>query len=297
MLSNTFLDPKNDIAFKKIFGSENNKDILIHFLNDMIEFREKKPIVDVEFLKNSQDPKIALQKTSIVDVMCKDESGNTYIVEMQVTRDPGFAKRAQYYAAKAYTSQMYEGSKYDNLKELIFLAILNFTMFPNKEDFKSDHVILDKKTFEHDLKDFSFTFLELPKFYKTKDELETMIDKWAYFFKYAKDMCSKDLSPKTIDNEEKIIKRAYEELIQVNWNKDELDVYESILKKQMDFENAMYGKFDEGKVEGEKIGIEKGERNATIQIVKAMIAQGLSIQVISSITKLSKDEIEVIRNN
>ena len=63
-----FLDPKNDIAFKKIFGSEKNKDILIHFLNDMVQFDEGFPIQDVTFLKTVQDPDIAAKKTSMVDV-------------------------------------------------------------------------------------------------------------------------------------------------------------------------------------------------------------------------------------
>ena len=92
-----FLDPKNDVAFRKIFGTEKNKDILIHFLNDMITFKEKGPIKEVTFLKTIQDPETAAQKTSIVDILCKDKKGNTYIVEMQVAKEKGFEKRAQYY--------------------------------------------------------------------------------------------------------------------------------------------------------------------------------------------------------
>lgn len=78
-----FLDPKNDFAFRRIFGSERNKDILIHFLNDIIVFKEASPILDVTFLKTNQNPEIASQKTSIVDILCKDTQGNQYIVEMQ----------------------------------------------------------------------------------------------------------------------------------------------------------------------------------------------------------------------
>jgi len=181
-----FLDPKNDVAFKKIFGTEKNQDILIHFLNDMLVFKEGKPITKVSFLKTVQDPEIAAKKTSIVDIMCADEVGNQYIVEMQVAEGDGFIKRAQYYAAKAYSSQLKVAGKYHTLKEIIFLAITNFIMFPEKKEFKSDHVILDKITNEHDLKDFSFTFLELAKFKKTKDELTSIIDRWSYFFNMLK---------------------------------------------------------------------------------------------------------------
>src|SRR5688572_24235027 len=161
-----FLDPKNDFAFKQVFGTEKNKDVLIHFLNDVLDTNNRGTIVDIEFLKPSQDPEIIYKKQSVVDVLCKDSSGVKYIVEMQVAHSTGFEKRAQYYATKAYCSQMVKGGKYPDLKEVIFLAITNFVMFPKKASFKSDHVILDKETHEHDLKDFSFTFIELPKFEK-----------------------------------------------------------------------------------------------------------------------------------
>ena len=141
-----FLDPKNDVAFKKIFGTDKNKDILIHFLNDMITFKGQSSIVEVTFLKTTQDPETAAKKTSIVDILCKDEKGNTYIVEMQVAKEKGFEKRAQYYASKAYIAQADVGGEYHALKEIIFLAISNFIMFPNKSGFKSDHVILDKES-------------------------------------------------------------------------------------------------------------------------------------------------------
>ena len=180
-----FLDPKNDFAFRKIFGSEKNKDILIHFLNDVLTFKERAPIKDVTFLKTIQDPETAAQKTSIVDVLCTDEKGNRYIVEMQVAEEKGFIKRAQYYASKAYVSQAVKRGKYHDLKEIIFLAIADFIMFPNKKQWKSEHVILDKDSYEHDLKDFSFTFLELPKFPHKIEQLSTLEEKWMYFFKYA----------------------------------------------------------------------------------------------------------------
>ena len=177
MLLSKFLDPKNDFAFKRIFGSEENKDILIHFLNDMITFKNNAVIRDVTFLKTVQDPDIAAKKTSIVDILCRDEKNNTYIVEMQVAKEKGFEKRAQYYAAKAYISQMNAGGQYHDLKEVIFLALSKFIIFPDKTEYKSDHVILDKKTYDRNLKDLSFTFVELPKFTKDIHELTTVTEK------------------------------------------------------------------------------------------------------------------------
>ncbi len=111
MMIAKFLDPKNDVAFRKIFGSEKNKDILIHFLNDTLTFKERAPIKDVTFLKTIQDPETAAKKTSIVDVLCTDDKDNRYIVEMQVAEEKGFIKRAQYYASKAYVSQAFKKGK------------------------------------------------------------------------------------------------------------------------------------------------------------------------------------------
>ncbi|NSM56489.1 Rpn family recombination-promoting nuclease/putative transposase, partial [Wolbachia endosymbiont of Atemnus politus] len=136
---------------------------------------------NVKFLNPILSPDIAVKKESIVDVLCRDSKGVQTIVEMQVARTTGFEKRAQYYAAKAYSSQANVGDQYQDLKEIIFIAITNFILFPDKPGYKSDHVILDKVNFEHDLKDFSFTFIELPKFNKKEDQLENIIEKWCYF--------------------------------------------------------------------------------------------------------------------
>ena len=87
---NKFLDPKNDIAFKKVFGSEKNKDILIHFINDMLCLKGEEEIEEVEFLSPIQDPEIAYKKQSIVDVLCRDKAGVQIIVEMQVAPTKGF---------------------------------------------------------------------------------------------------------------------------------------------------------------------------------------------------------------
>lgn len=133
MTATKFLDPKNDFAFKKIFGTEKSKSILIHFLNDILGFPEGEKIKQVTFLKTVLDPEVAAKKQSIVDVLCVDEKGVQYIVEMQVARTDSFAKRAQYYAAKAYVNQMNNGDTYEKLKQIIFLAITDFVMFPRRQ--------------------------------------------------------------------------------------------------------------------------------------------------------------------
>ncbi|MGL5264239.1 MAG: Rpn family recombination-promoting nuclease/putative transposase, partial [Candidatus Rhabdochlamydia sp.] len=232
MALSRFLDPKNDIAFKKIFGTEKNKDILIHFLNDILCSFKKSNIIDVEFLPTILNPEVAIQKQSIVDVLCKDKNGSKYIIEMQVSATKGFEKRAQYYAAKVYGNQAKIGEEYHDLKEIIFLAIADYIIFPNKLHYKSDHIILDKITYEHDLKDFFFTFIELPKFNKNKEELSSIEEKWCYFFKHAHETTETDLL--RIIGSDNIIHKAYTVLNQFYWTENELMAYEEMKRARMD---------------------------------------------------------------
>lgn len=285
-----FLDPKNDFAFKRIFGTEKNKDILIHFLNDMLTFKEHGRIVEVSFLKTIQDPETAAKKTSIVDILCKDQNGDIYIVEMQVAKEKGFEKRAQYYASKAYISQSNSGGEYHNLKEVIFLAISDFIMFPNKKGYKSDHVILDKESYENDLKDFSFTFIELPKFDRDIDHLKNMIDKWSYFFKHAEETSEQDLQK--LVGHDQIIERAFDELNRFSWNDEELLTYDQAEKYEGAYRASMAQKFDEGKAEG----IAEGEMKAILMIAKSLIIQGHENDTICAATGLSKEKIDSLRN-
>ena len=289
-----FLDPKNDIAFRRIFGSERNKDILIHFINDILVFKETAPITEVTFLKTIQDPEIAAKKTSIVDILCKDEKGNQYIVEMQVAREKGFEKRAQYYAAKAYANQADVGGIYENLKEIVFIAISNFVMFKGKKGFKSDHVILDRNSHEHDLRDFSFTFLELPKFKKTIDELHNITDKWMYFFKGTEDTTPEDLAK--IIGSDAILERAYHELDRFYWNEEELRTYEQSQKYQWDYDAAIRQAIDDGMEKGvekgREEGREEGERLKAIKTAKIMKSKGIPATMIAECTGLNESEID-----
>ncbi|WP_339047307.1 Rpn family recombination-promoting nuclease/putative transposase [Candidatus Mesenet endosymbiont of Phosphuga atrata] len=302
MALSKFLDARNDIAFKRIFGTEKNKDILIHFLNDILGFTGLGAILEVEFLTTVLDPEIASKKQSIVDILCKDSQGLRYIVEMQFTKTKGFEKRAQYYAAKAYSGQADQGDEYHNLKEIIFIAVADCIIFPDKAEYKSNHVILDKDSFEHDLKDFYFVFIELPKFKKTKeDQLDNVVEKWCYFFKYAAETREEDLDK--IVGSDVIIKRAYEEMNKFNWSEEELLAYEQRKKRLMDEIAALAEKFDEGlKVgheQGIQIGQEKGIQIGTLQgkieVAKTMLANNVDVNTIVKFTGLSLDEIKKLQ--
>ncbi len=183
MAFSKFLDPKNDLSFKKIFGSEKNKNILIHFLNDILGFSTSDQIMEIEFLSTIMDPEIASDKQSIVDVLCKDSIGNRFVIEMQLARDKGFEKRAQLYAAKAYSRQLDKSGNYIDLQKVFFIAISNCNLLPEEVDYISTHNIRDTKTNGHYLKDLQFVFIELPKFTKNRvEQLENTTERWCYFF-------------------------------------------------------------------------------------------------------------------
>ena len=290
-----FLDPKNDVAFRRIFGSEKNKDILIHFINDVLELKDGDRIKEVTFLSTIQIPEIAAKKQSVVDVLCKDENGVQLIVEMQVSPQTGFEKRAQYYAAKAYSRQLNkgkeEGARYIDLKAVIFIAISNNIIFPDKVFYKSDHIILDKDTYAHDLKDFSFTFIELPKFKITDINLLTnIIEKWCYFFKHADETSEADL--RKLIGSDNVIERAYEALNQFNWTEEELFTYEQETKRIMDNRAAEDYKLEQAKSEGKAEG--KAERDT--EIARAMLLDGDSVEKVAKITGLSIADIQKLKS-
>ncbi|WP_264687926.1 Rpn family recombination-promoting nuclease/putative transposase [Wolbachia endosymbiont (group A) of Sympetrum striolatum] len=292
MALSKFLDPRNDLCFKKIFGTEKNKNILIHFLNDILGFAEASAIQEVEFLSTIMDPKIASDKQSIVDVLCKDSIGNRFVIEMQLARDKGFEKRAQLYAAKAYSRQLDKSGNYIDLKKVFFIAISNCNLLPEEVGYISTHNIRDIKTNGHYLKDFQFVFIELPKFTKSKvEQLESIVDRWLFFFKYAEETTDEDL--KKIAEKAPIIKLAYDELDKFRWNEKDLVAYEERIMDLRKEEAILEYRLDLAEEKGIEKGIEKGK----IEVAKAMLANNVDVNTIVKFTGLSISEIEELSGN
>ncbi|MCP5509109.1 MAG: Rpn family recombination-promoting nuclease/putative transposase [Chlamydiales bacterium] len=311
MVIHRYLDPKNDLAFKKIFGEEKHKRIPISFLNAALNLEGDAKIVDLEFINTVQSPEIEARKESIVDVLVRDQKGTRYIIEMQVARIEGFEKRAQFYAAKAYCSHFNKGGQYSDLAKVVFLAITDYVVFPDKPGYKCNHEILDTETYEQDLKDFSFTFVELPKFNLTFDELTSLEEQWYYFLKNTNDTAH---LPTLIANHPEI-KEAYEVLDRFNWNEAELNAYDRVFRAISDeicilaaakTEGRAEGRAEglregleeglkAGKVEGLREGIEKGKKEAAINLAKELLTI-LAIEQVADITHLSKEELEKIKS-
>ena len=227
-----FVDIKSDIAFKKVFGNEHKKEILISFLNAVLDLKGDKEIKEIEILNPYQAPKIEVLKETALDVRAKTKEGTTFIVEMQVEKEPHFRKRVVYYSSKAYVNQINKGEDYPKLNQVIFIGILDFKIFDG-DKYLTKHLILNIDNMKQELPDLEFNFIELPKFNKGEQELETVIDKWIYFIKNAPDL---KMIPKTADFKEII--EAYEVADQFQWTKNELDVYDYWLMREQSEKSA-----------------------------------------------------------
>jgi predicted transposase/invertase (TIGR01784 family) len=273
-----FADIKNDIAFRKIFGNENKKEILISFLNAVLKLEGNKKIIWVEILNPYQLPIVLGAKSTILDVKAKDKSGNEYIIEMQVTDKIGFAKRVVYYSAKSYSAQLNVGENYYQLKPTIFIGILNF-VFLEGDNYLSRHLILDVETGEHKLKDLDFNFIELPKFNKTEKELQSLVEKWVYFIKNAENLT---VIPPDLDDEG--LKLAYTEADRHNWSKKDLEAYS-------------YEGMREADERAEKMFVEqKAELRKQIEMATKAIKRGFENETIADLTDLTIEQIEQLRN-
>ena len=279
-----FADPKNDMAFKKIFGDENKTEVLISFLNSILNFRDTKIIKSVTIANPYQVPKIKDLKNTILDIKAKNQDDEEFIVEMQVEKDKNFAKRSLYYTSKSYVNQIKKAVDYPQLKKVYFIGILDFAIFDTK-DYISRHLILDEKTLKQEMKDFEFNFIELKKFKLPLSKCDTIAKKWIYFIQNAEDL---ELIPKEYENL-KDFKVAFEIAKMYHWDKQELEVYDYISMQ----EGKRLSELETAKLDGIEQGIEQGESNKAIEIAKNLLdvldddtislKTGLTIEIIKKL--------------
>ena len=278
-----FADPKNDLAFKKIFGNENHKNILISFLNAVLDFQGERSIVDVSLANPYQVPKIPELKETILDIKAYNKEGDSFIVEMQKKDLGDFTKRSLYYTSKAYVAQLPKGQDYTVLKKVYFIGILNFTIFENK-NYISRHLIINQETNTQDLSDFEFTFIELPKFKKDLDHLETLLDKWIYFLKNASDL---QMIPQIYHNIEEF-QEAFEIVTQTSWDNKELEVYDYMRLKEFDELNALRTAEKKGMEKGMEKGIEKEKINIAKNLLDVLDDETIALKTGLSIEKIKQ---------
>lgn len=272
-----FVDIKNDVAFRKIFGNENRKEVLISFLNAVLLLKNDKKIVTVDILTPYQLPSLKGGKVTIVDVKARDQSDKNYIVEMQVAEVEGFDKRVLYYASKSYSSQIDRGDLYEKLNPTFFIGILDFEITQNP-DYISRHKIIDLQTGENVISDIEFNFIELPKFNKTESQLETIIDQWVYFLKNAENL---EVIPESVKDEG--LKNAYQDADKHNWTKFELDAYDYVLMREQD---------DRGRL---SLALKRANKKDMEDVARKSLKLGFSIEDIIEITGLTIEQIENLK--
>lgn len=259
-----FADPKTDFVFKRIFGTEARKPLLIALLNHLLELEDDRRILDVQHLSGDQHVDVAELKLSIVDVKCTDASGRRFVVEMQILKVEGFEKRVVYNASKAYVMQLRSAEEYPILCDVVGVTICNFNLWPERDDdghFKvpmlSRWRMQEQHTGERGLPQVQYAFLELPK-YASGDSPETLIDRWAYFFREAKNL---EVVPPALS--ERPFSDALEVARTATFSAEEWEAYERAKMAEQDARGALAV----ARQEGHKSGLAEGKRDALARLL------------------------------
>ena len=270
-----------DFGFKRIFGTDPNKELLVNFLNSLFDGEEV--IKDVKYLNSENVGDVYTERKAIFDVYCENEKGEKFIVEMQNAYQTYFKDRSLFYSTFPIREQAPKGSDWNFcLKKVYVVALLNYRM--SDEAFDSSDTIhtialMDTKTNKVFNAKLMFKYVEVGRFDKTDDELILLSDKWMYVLK---NLSRLDNRPSSL--REKIFTKLFDAAAIARFTPTELREYEDSLKAYRDIKNSLDTAKEEGRAEGRAEGI--------AMVVKNMHAKGMDIDVIASITGLNKDEVE-----
>ncbi|NMM63257.1 PD-(D/E)XK nuclease family transposase [Clostridium sp. P21] len=279
------INPKVDFAFKKLFGSPENKDILISFINSII--REEEKIKDIELKNPYNIANYRNGKMTILDIKAVDEKGTWYDIEMQLAEQGYYDKRAFYYWAKVYSDQMESGNDFTLLRKTISINILDFN-YLEEEDFHNVYRVYNEKSNKELSNLFEMHFIELDKFKKDFNEVNSTLDRWIAFLNRAYEL-DLDRIPKELAEDE-VVKKAVEKLEIMYLDKEEREEYENDLKRLRDYRAA----FRTAEEKGIQKGMEKGIQKEKIDIAKNLL-DVLDEEIIALKTGLSVDFIRNLR--
>jgi len=276
-----FLDVRTDFAFKKVFGSNDSKIRLISFLNSIIDFDGRCEIIDLDIVDPYNIPQLKGMKDTFVDVKAVLSDKTTVIIEMQVLNHPGFENRVLYNAAKNYSTQLVKGQRYDLLKPVIAVTIVNFTMFNDNDDMINYFKVLNKKDFTDYSDDIELIFIELNKFTKTQAQCNGIQDDWIFFLKNAGELT---IIPK--DLPEPVV-TAYEVSNEAGMSKEELE---------LQYNKQQYIAIQLGSLAlAEKKGREEGFEKSTIIMAIKMEKEGFDSAIIKKITGIDINKLNNLK--
>ena len=276
-----YINPHTDFGFKRLFGSEFNKELLISFLNAL--FRGEQNVKDVTYLNSEQLGDRIDARRAVFDVFCENDKGEKFIVEMQNVYEEFFKDRTIYYSTFPIREQTQRGGDWDfHLNSVYTIGLLNFNFAEGLQNAKRWHH--EVKLMETDTKEvfydkLTYVYVEIPKFDKTENELETMYDKWMFVLKNLSSLMKRPASL-----QERVFTRLFEQAEISKFNPQELKSYEDSVNAYRDIVNAIKTaekkKFAEGKAEGKA------------EIARAMLAKGMDMEVISELTGISIGELK-----
>ena len=285
-----YINPYTDFGFKKLFGTEMNKDLLISFLNALFNGK-KQEITDVKYLNAEQLGEGYGDRRAVFDVYCETADGSRFIVEMQKAEQQYFKDRSIYYSTFAIREQAVKGQQWDyHLDDVYTVGVLNFE-FANGEypadsfrheiklkDVEDNHVFYDKLT---------FVYLEMPKFTKTEDELETMFDKWMFVLRNLGRLLER---PKAL--QDRIFQKLFEQAEIARYSESERRQYEESKKVFWDNYSVMKTARDKGVREGLAKGRAEGVLKEKTETVRRLQTMGLTIEQIAQGVGISVDEVK-----
>ena len=255
----TFADPKTDFIFKRIFGAEPHKHLLIQLLNTLLELPEGKRIVDLSYLGNEQKVPLPEMKLSVVDVKCVDQEGTRYVVEMQLFNVQGFEERVIYNASKAFTMQLKTAEDYNQLRGVVGVTICDFSLWPDTAESSIPAVpMLSRWRMQEQhngalgLSQVQYVFLELDK-YRAGPNPQRIIDKWALFFREAENL---NMVPPELDEEP--FREAFEIARMAQLSEEEYELYEQAKMAEQDARGMLALAREKAIAEGLAEGLEKG---------------------------------------
>jgi predicted transposase/invertase (TIGR01784 family) len=273
-----YINPKIDIAFKKIFGVEENTDLLISLINSIVS--EADQVSEVTLLNPYNPKNFRNDKLSILDVKAKSADGKRFNIEIQISDEADYDKRALYYWAKLYTEQLKEAEDYSTLSKAIGIHILNFTSIPKVKKYHNVFHITEKETGLLYFKDLELHTIELKKFSEnSKEELADIIakvknslDMWVAFLT-RHDLLKADNLPTELSNSN--LKKALNVLSIMNFSDEERDAYEDRLKWLRIETNTIKNYEEKGEARGLAKGLAQGLEKGVAQGLEKGIAQGL----------------------
>ena len=304
-LKDRYVNPYTDFGFKKLFGSEMNKDLLISFINSLLHGEEL--VTDLTYLNTEHLGTGEADRKAVFDVYCENDRGEKILVEMQRGEQRFFKDRSIYYATFPIREQGQKGEWNYELKAVYIIGILNFT-FDEKDDnyFHHEVKLMDRRTKEVFYDKLTFIYLEMPKFNKREDELDGMFEKWLFVLRNLSRLMER---PKAL--QERIFTKLFEAAEIARFTKKEYDAYEDSLKTYRDWkstietaeykgrqeglaeglEKGLAKGMEKGREEGLVEGLEKGRKEQALEMARQMMADKEPVDKIIKYTHLSKDDI------